>query len=131
MGLKERQHIARIQKEEVPGYDQRLQERLGTSIHYDIEWTSFENDIQALYNLNGFLNNVTNGFEYVTRDEVGKETVAAQIERIVIKNVPEVSQRAITREDKTLHLHTSLGNNDDWSGRISDYDIQEWLENNL
>ena len=130
MGLKEKQHIARIQEENVPGYNQQLQERLGTDAHFDVDWTTFEEDIEALYGLDGFMNVVWNGIEAVTRDSVGKQAVAEAVKRVVIVNVQDVGEKAISVEDGAFRLQAALGN-DNWDGRISSNEVQEYLENNL
>lgn len=131
MGLKERQQIARIQQEEMPGFDERLQERMGTQLHFEVDWESFEDDIDALYRLNGFLLNVWNGVEFVTRDDIGKQAVGEQIQRIVVKLVGTPAEKKIAIEDGAFILQVALGADHYYTGSFSDSDVQQHLEDNL
>lgn len=130
MGLKERQEIARITNEVVPGYNQRLQDKFGTSMVFDNEWSSFEDDLDAIYSVGGLMNMTANALEWVGRDDIGRQAIADRIERVVLVNVQSVDQKAITLENGALRLQSTLSG-DDWDGRFSDNAIIEWLENNL
>lgn len=129
MALKQKQQIARIQAEVIPGQNQTLSQYLGTDAQWDIDWASFEEG-EAIYGLSSFLTNAANGIEAVTRDQVGKETVSKAFTRVVVKNVETPAEKRIFVEGGALHLYSAM-TSDDWSGRIGSTDVQQWLENNL
>jgi len=130
MGLKERQHINRITNEDVPDYNTRLQKSTGQPIVFDNNWETFEDDIDAIFVVNGMMNKAVNAIEWVSRDEIGKAAIGSQIERIVLHNLGNEGQKKIQLEEKTLHLYSQLSG-DDWDQQLSDHDIITWLENNL
>lgn len=130
MGLKERQHIHRITEEDIPGYNARLQEITGQAIVFENDWTTFEDDIDAVLSINGMMNKAVNAVEWVSRDAVGKTAIAEKIERIVIHNLGKEGEKNIQLEDKTLHLYSQF-HREGWDQNLGDTEIITWLENNL
>lgn len=130
MGLRERKQIAYIRENDLVTYQKYFQDSLGYELGLDFDSASFEQDMEACYNLGQFFNAVYNGVSSVGNDQVGKEALQQHVHNILITNVAEVSEKSIHLEDKTLHLHAALGNSD-YDGRISASDIENWLLNNL
>lgn len=129
MPLKQRQQIARIQAETLPDYNARLEQYTGAPITYDIDWDTFE-DGEAIFGLTGLLTNISNGIEAITRDQVGKDAVAAGFQRIVVKNLADGETRKIAVEDGVFHVYSVL-EGDDYDNRVGVNDIIHYLENHL
>ncbi len=130
MGLRERKQIAYIREGALITYQQHIREGLGYDLILDFDSASFEQDMDACYSLDQFINTVINGLMSVGNDAVGKAALAEHVHAVMIVNVADAAAKAITLADQTLTLRVAMSSSD-YSGRMSSEEIETWLLNNL
>jgi hypothetical protein len=130
MGLRERKLLAAIREGALITYQQRIREELGYDLLLDFDSASFEHDAEACQSLEQFISFVVIGLMSVGNDAVGKAALAEHVHAVMIVNVKDAAEKAITLADKTLTLHVAMSSSDS-SGRMSSAEIETWLLNNL
>ena len=126
MGLIEKRAIAKIRDNVVPRYEAELQQIAGNQISYQMNWDSFLHDITALENLEEKCFRVINGiFKKITVDDIGKEAVAEQVEKIHISQSNNFNVSEFTLKEGVLDIPW------DWSGYPGSFypkTVQEKIE---
>lgn len=130
MGLQERQHIERIQTDVIPANNKSLHEATGGEMIFDPDWSTFQNSVDACLNLSSFLTKVIGAVQWVARTPVGKQALAEGINRIVVRNISDPAEKAMTLKDKIFQIDLVLSSFAD-EGRFGDSDLISFLENNL
>ena len=131
MGLAERRLAEQIKTEQVPQFQTDLQTAMGFAPEVDIEWATFMTDSE--YPLkrmqDNLFYNLVEVMKSIGRDAMGKEALAENIQKIIIRNVATPEQVAVTLADKTLTLTAALS--DDTYSSYSYSDIVSYLEPKL
>lgn len=129
MGLREKIHIERLQKEVLPNHNENLQNQIGASIALEPDWSSFEKNESACLSLDSFLSTIINGIEPIARAEVGREALKEGLSKIVIRNLDTPGEKRIALADKVLLIETAMGG--DNYGLVQSAEIQNFLLDNL
>jgi len=126
MGLTERRMVQELKDVALPGRVAEIAEIYGKAIPYDVDWASIENDAEALK----FLDNVSchrlnMALRVICMDAMGKEAVAASVEKVRLVNVKEpVSFAGGVLEMRCAYAQGA-------SGMHSDNAIRQVLEKGL
>ena len=111
MGLQEKRLIEEYKRNIVPSLERELHKNAKTKITYEIDWTTFENDLKALHYLENqglvYLNSV---IKEICRDEVGTQAVKESIKKIAIKNAGGSVPKELTLEDGVLEVSCAWAN---------------------
>jgi hypothetical protein len=130
MGLIEKRLIKLGREEWVPAAQKELQEVTGCQPVYDVDWDSFSSDETALNNVqNQGMRRITSAFRVICSDELGKEAVAEQVKRVVLRNVDDPSKKGITVADGAVTVQCAWGKGD--AGYFTDREIQLIIERML
>lgn len=130
MGLEERRKIKELQDEVLPGRVGEIEEICGAAIPYDVDWTSFDGDLQAL----NFVDNISchrlnMALRVICSDDLGKEAVRDTLKGIRLRNVKSPDDKSLDFEANTLQMTCAYGSGLD--GAFSDNEIRELLLANL
>lgn len=130
MELTERRMVQELKDVTLPGRVAEIAEICGKAIPYDVDWASIENDAEALK----FLDNVSchrlnMALRVICMDAMGKEAVAASIEKVRLVNVKEPAEMAVTFESGVLEMRCAYAQGA--SGMHSDNAIRQVLEKGL
>lgn len=106
MGLAERRKIQELQSSTLPERSREIEEICGKPVPYEVDWTSFESDGQAL----NFLDNIAchriaMALRTIALDEMGREALRDGLSTIRLKNVADAAQRRLDFADGVLELH--------------------------
>jgi hypothetical protein len=97
MGLSERRKIKELQEKTFPERTKELLEITGSPIVYEIDWASFEDDLEGLNFLDNLSCHRTNmALRVICSDELGKEAVRDGLKIIKLANVKQKSGMSIT-----------------------------------
>jgi hypothetical protein len=130
MGLIENRLIKLGKEEWVPGAQKDLRELTGGQQVYEIDWTTFTSDADALQNLqNQGLRRINSAFRNICRDELGKEAVNEQIKKIVVRNVASPSEKSVSLADGVVTVLGAWGKGSD--GYFVDLDMAKIIEKSL
>jgi hypothetical protein len=130
MGLIENRLIKLGKEEWVPGAQKDLRELTGGQQVYEIDWTTFTSDADALQNLqNQGLRRINSAFRNICRDELGKEAVNEQIKKIVVRNVASPSEKSVSIADGVVTVLGAWGKGSD--GYFVDLDMAKTIEKSL
>ena len=130
MGLIENRLIKLGKEEWVPGAQKDLRELTGGQQVYEIDWTTFTSDADALQNLqNQGLRRINSAFRNICRDELGKEAVNEQIKKIVVRNVATPSEKSVSLADGVVTVLGAWGKGSD--GYFVDLDMAKTIEKAL
>jgi hypothetical protein len=126
MGLAERRKIKELQDEVLPAREREIADICGAAIPYEVDWTSLENDAQAL----NFLDNLSchrlnMALRTMCTDAMGQEAVRTGLRRVVLKNVAAPAHMHIALEGGVLHMHCAYARGTE--GMFSDGRIREVL----
>lgn len=97
---------------------------------FDPDWTTFQSSVDACLNLSGFLDKVIGAVQWVARTPVGKQALVEGVSRIIIRNMSDPAEKAMTLKDKSFQIDLVLSSFAD-EGRFGDNDLISFLENNL
>ena len=105
MGLSERRKIKDLQETTFPQRTRELEEITGSPVVYEVDWASFENDLEALNFLDNLSCHRTNmALRVICADDLGKEAVRDGLKMIKLKNVGEKGDMAIAFSGGVLEM---------------------------
>lgn len=124
MGLMERRKMKELQDVTFPERTAELAEICGGgAIAYEVDWASFENDLDGLTFLDNLSCHRTNmALRVICADELGKEAVRAKLARILLKNVTNKSEMHIAFAEGMLEMRCAYALRTD--GMFSDGEIR-------
>jgi len=130
MGLNERRKIKELQDVGFPGRVKEIEEICGTPIPYDVDWSSLENDAEAL----NFIDNISchrlnMALRIICQDDMGKQAVRDGLKKVKLKNVPNQAAMKMTFDDGVLEMHCAYAKRTD--GMFSDNEIRNLLVEKL
>ncbi len=130
MGLAERRKIKELQDTTLPGRVKEIEEICGAPIPYEVDWDSFNDDLEAL----NFMDNISchrlnMALRVICQDEMGKEAIRETVKKIKLKNVKTAKDMSIAFDAGTLEMHCAYALHTD--GMYSDNVIRELLMKHL
>jgi hypothetical protein len=130
MGLMERRMIQELKERTLPEREQEIVEICGTRIPYEVDWSSLENDAEALR----FLDNISchrlnMALRVICLDAMGKDAVAGGLKKVRLVNVAEPAQISMSFEQGTLEMRAAYRHGT--QGMHSDGAIRQLLEQSL
>lgn len=126
MGLSERRKIKELQDTVFPERTAELTEITGGAIVYDVDWDSFNDDLEGLNFLDNISCHRTNmALRVICADDLGKEAVQANLKTIKLKNVKTKPEMQITFSGGVLEMHCAYALRTE--GMFSDGDIRNAL----
>lgn len=130
MGLIEKRLIKQGQEEWVPAAQKELQELTGGEQVYEVDWSSFEKDAEALQNLqNQGLRRINGGFRALCRDDLGKEAANEGVAKVVLRNMANASEKSLGLADRVFTVQGAWGKGDE--GYFTNLEIAKVLEKSL
>ena len=131
MGLAERRLAEQIKTDQVPPFLADLQTAMGYAPEVEIDWASFM--VADEYPLNrmqdNLFYNLVEAMKNIGRDAMGKEALAENIHKIVLRNVTPAEAASVELQDKTLTITAVLAG--DTYSSYSYSDIVRYLEPKL
>ena len=126
MGLPERRKVKELQEVTLPERSREIAEICGQAVPYEVDWSSIENDAQAL----NFLDNLSchrlnMALRVICQDEMGKQAVREGLKLVRLKNVAEPAQRHLAFAGGVLDMHCAYAQGT--TGMHSDQAIRELL----
>jgi len=126
MGLEERRKIKELQDVTFPERVHEIEEICGKSIPYDVDWTSFADDMEGLK----FLDNISchrlnMALRTICIDDMGREAVRETLTQIKLKNVKSRDEMKLSFEGGVLEMHCAYALRTD--GMYSDREICQAL----
>ena len=126
MGLEERRKIKELQDEVLPGRVNEIEEICGSAIPYDIDWTSFDGDLEGL----NFMDNISchrlnMALRVICSDDLGKEAVRDTLKSVKLRNVKSKDDKSLSFAGGTLDMACAYATGLD--GAFSDNEIREEL----
>lgn len=126
MGLEERRKIKELQETTLPEREKEIEEICGQAIHYEVDWASFEDDLEGL----NFLDNLSchrlnMALRTICTDELGKEAVREGLHLVRLKNVRDKADMKMEFENKILEMHCVYALRTE--GMFSDGEIRQAL----
>src|SRR4051812_19804928 len=105
MGLNERRKVQELQTTVLPGRSQEIAEICGTSIPYEVDWASIQDDFNAL----NFMDNVSchrlnMALRIICQDDMGKQAVKDGLKVVKLKNVADKAQKKLNFEKGSLEM---------------------------
>jgi hypothetical protein len=126
MGLAERRKIKELEDTVLPERTAELKEITGGDIHYDIDWDSFDGDLEGLNFMDNISCHRTNmALRVICADDLGKEAVQESLKTIKLKNVKDKSDMSLAFDGGVLEMHCAYAQRTD--GMFSDNQIRETL----
>jgi hypothetical protein len=130
MGLNERRKIQLLLDVTLPARIQEIAEICGAAIPYEIDWTSFEGDMQGLTFLDyGSCHRLNMALRLICQDGFGKEAVHDGLKLIKLRNVKSRDEMMMTFAAGILEMHCAYALQTD--GLFSDGDIRDLLLKSL
>jgi len=130
MGLAERRMIQELKDTTLPARELEIAEICGKAIPYEVDWSSLEQDAEALR----FLDNVSchrlnMALRVICSDSMGREAVASSLLKIRLVNVKTPEEMSVVFDAGTLEMRCAyaLGA----LGMHSDHVIRQVLEKAL
>ena len=130
MGLAERRKMKELQDNVLPGRVKEIAEICGAEIPYEVDWDSFNDDLQGL----NFMDNLSchrlnMALRVICMDDMGKEAVRDSLKVVRLRNVKDKSAMKLAFHAGVLEMHCAyaLGT----TGMFSDTAIRQLLEKNL
>lgn len=126
MGLEERRKIKELQETTLPEREKEIEEICGQAIHYEVDWASFEDDLEGL----NFLDNLSchrlnMALRTICTDELGKEAVREGLHLVRLKNVRDKADMKMEFENRILEMHCVYALRTE--GMFSDGEIRQAL----
>lgn len=126
MGLEERRQIKQLQDVQIPERTAELAEITGSPIAYDIDWSSFADDAEAIRYLdNVACHRINMALRTLCVDQLAKDAVKDSLKTIRIKNVKAESERGMSLAGGVLDMKFSYAQG--LSGACNDRDIYQTL----
>lgn len=126
MGLEEKRKIKEYQDTIIPERTKELEEIVGGSIPYDIDWETFANDSEALRFLDNLsFHRINMAMRTICTDDLGKEAVRDAIKSIKLRNVDSKEGMFLKVEGGALSMALNYAKGTD--GYYSDGDISQTL----
>lgn len=130
MGLIEKRLIKQGQEEWVPEAQKELRELTGSEQVIEVVWDGFTSDEAALNNIRfQGLRRVIAAFRVVCVDDLGKEAVKEQVQKVVVHNADDPAKKGMTLKDGAFALTAAFGKGD--AGYFTDNEIIKWLQRAL
>jgi hypothetical protein len=130
MGLQERRKIKELQDTVFPGRVKEIEEICGVAIPYEVDWDSFDTDLEGLNFLdNGSCHRLNMALRTICVDDLGREAVRDGLKLIRLRNVGDAAAMQIGFADGVLEMHCAYALKSD--GFFSDTTIREVLEKAL
>jgi hypothetical protein len=129
MGLNERRKMKELQDTTLPERVKEIAEICGAPIPYDVDWSSFAEDLEGL----NFMDNLSchrlnMALRVICTDEMGKAAVRDALKTIKLKNVPKEAMK-LHFEGGVLEMHCAYKLRTD--GMWSDNQIRDELMKKL
>lgn len=126
MGLAERRKIAELRETTMPARSLEIEAICGLAIPYEVDWSSFEQDAEALNFLDNVVcHRVNMALRVICSDPLGQEAVRDGLHCIRVHNVADPAQRSIASDDGVLKMHGAYALRLD--GAHDDHAIQRCL----
>ena len=126
MGLEERRKIKEYQDTIIPERMKELEEIVGGTIPYDIDWDTFADDAEALRFLDNLsCHRINMAMRTICIDDMGKEAVRDGVKVIKLKNVQSKDEMSIAVEGGALSMALNYAKGTD--GYYSDNEIRTAL----
>ncbi|HLY08887.1 MAG TPA: hypothetical protein VKW04_06195 [Planctomycetota bacterium] len=130
MGLNERRKVKELQDTVLPGRVKEIEEICGKGVPYDVEWSSIQDDPEAL----NFLDNISchrlnMALRMICIDDMGKEAVREGLKSVTLKNVKDAAAKKLSFDAGVLEMQCAYAQG--LSGAFSDGEIRELLTKKL
>jgi hypothetical protein len=130
MGLAERRKIKELQDTVLPERTAELTEITGGTIAYDIDWDSFNDDLEGLNFMDNLSCHRTNmALRVICSDDLGKEACQESLKTIKLVNAKSKEEMQITFGNGVLEMHCAYALKTD--GMYSDNEIRDVLMKGL
>ena len=130
MGLDEKRKMKELQEITFPDRQKELSEICGTPVLYEVDWTSFADDLEAMKFLDNLSCHRTNmAFRAMCIDQIGKDSVKAVMKKVKLKNVKDKKDMKISFADGVLEMHLAYALKTD--GMYSDNQIKDVVSKGL
>ncbi|MBE9041206.1 hypothetical protein IQ235_10490 [Oscillatoriales cyanobacterium LEGE 11467] len=131
MGLREKRIIHQLQNKTIPAYEAAWAKKAGTKIKLQVDWDSFSDcNEEILERVERFgLKKISEAIDAVCVDNLGKEAIQDGLKAIDLKHVPDRASVAASMANTTLKVCVDFS--DIYKGYVSEFTIQEVLENGL
>lgn len=126
MGLNEKRKILELQEVTLPERQKEIAEICGEEIPYQVDWESFQDDLEGL----NFLDNLSchrlnMALRVICMDQLGKEAVKNGLKKITLKNVKDKKDMKLNFADGVLEMRLAYAQRTD--GMFSDNEIRNEL----
>jgi hypothetical protein len=130
VGLEEKRKIKELEEEVLPGRIAEIEEICGAAIPYEVDWASFDGDLQAL----NFVDNLSchrlnMALRVICADDLGKEAVRETVTKIRLRNVKDTGEKSLSFAKGTFQMACAYAEGLD--GAFSDNEIREELLTHL
>jgi hypothetical protein len=130
MGLAERRKIKELQDDVLPGRVKEIEEICGAPIPYEVDWESFNDDLEGL----NFMDNVSchrlnMALRVICQDDMGKEAIRETVKKVKLTNVKGIGDKSLSFADGALEMHCAYAQKMD--GAFSDNEIRDLLMKHL
>jgi hypothetical protein len=130
MGLAEKRKIKELQDTTFPERTRELEEITGSPVVYEVDWASFDNDLEGLNFLDNLSCHRTNmALRVICSDQLGKEAVRDGLKIIKLANVKDKAAMSISFAGGVLDMKCAYALRTD--GMFSDNAIREVLMQGL
>jgi len=114
----------------LPERTKEIQEICGAAIPYEVDWDSFNDDLEAL----NFMDNISchrlnMALRVICQDNMGKEAVRDAVKKVRLKNVKTPAEMSMTLDGGVLEMHCAYALRTE--GMFSDGAIRELLMKHL
>lgn len=126
MGLIEKRKIQELRDVTLPERQKEIAEICGAPIPYEVDWESFQDDIEAL----NFLDNLSchrlnMALRVICMDQLGKDAVKSGLRTIRLRNVKDRKDMKLAFDGGVLEMHLAYAQRTD--GMFSDNEIRDEL----
>jgi hypothetical protein len=126
VGLEERRKIKELEEQVLPGRVAEIEEICGRAIPYEVDWASFDGDLQGLT----FLDNISchrlnMALRGICSDDLGKQAVRETVQKVRLRNVASAEDKSLSFADGSFDMACAYALGLD--GAFSDLEIQTEL----
>jgi hypothetical protein len=130
MGLEERRKIKELTEQVLPGRVAEIKEICGKAIPYEVDWASFDGDLQGL----NFVDNISchrlnMALRVICSDDLGKEAVRDTVRKVRLRNVASPDDKSLSFEGGSFEMACAYALGLD--GAFSDDEIRNELLTHL
>lgn len=130
MTLEQRRKIAEIEAGPVAQRANELAEVVGKPVPLEVDLASFIDTPDGLTYINeNVLRHIVTAIQITCEDQIGKDAVAASIEKVRVLNKPTPAEKSITLVDKVLTVTVGAGGS--WEGSIDSPALVRFFGSNL